>query len=89
MKQILLMCTEIGEIPILICDRVEKDVTIYTGTILNNNSIHIQSLSKENCIIELKKAFELQAHFWLRNQLLDLNITYETSNKNNTKNFNG
>lgn len=79
------MGTDIGRVPIVICDKVDKGVSIFTGTILNSNAIHIQALSKENCIIELKKAFELQTHFWLRNQLLDLNITYEASNKSNTR----
>ena len=77
MREVLLMSTDIGRVPIVICDRKVKGADVFTGTILNSNSIHIQSLTKENCITELKRAFEVQTHFWLRNQLLDLNISYE------------
>lgn len=86
MREVLLMGTEIGRVPIVITDKKVKGVSIFEGKILNSNAIHIQSLSKENCIIELKKAFELQIHFWLRNQITDLNIAYEgTNNKKNTR----
>lgn len=87
MKDVLLMGTEIGKVPIVVSDRVVKGVRVFEGKILDSNTIHIQSLSKENCIIELKKAFEIQIHFWFRNQITDINITYEatTDNKNPRK----
>ena len=84
MREILLMGTEIGRVPIVITDKRVKGVSVFEGKILDSNSIHIQSLTLENCIIELKKAFELQIHFWLRNQMTDLNIAYEGTNKKNT-----
>lgn len=85
MKDVLLMGSEIGRVPIVINDRIVRGIRIFEGKILDSNTIHIQSLSKENCIIELKKAFELQIHFWLRNQITDTNIIYDTTtNKKNS-----
>ena len=79
MKQILLMDTEAGKVPILVINKIVNDCEIFEGKILDSNSIHIQSLSLSGCISELKKAFELELHFWVRNQLLSENIIYEQS----------
>ena len=78
MKKVKVIHTELGEVPVIVAPVAEKGGDIhYNGTILGQNNIFIQTKSIATCLEQLKKAFELSMHFWLRQELHDLHLEYE------------
>jgi len=83
MKEIKIIDTEIGKVPVVINTREEHGMIYYEGTILTESNIFIQAETEEFCLQQLKKAFELSMHFWVRYELADLSLSYEGKvNKN-------
>jgi len=83
MKELKLINTEIGRIPVLIQKIEDNDKTYYEGSVLSEYNIFIQAETEEFCLEQLKKAFELSMHFWVRYELADLGLSYEGKvNKN-------
>lgn len=83
MREIYLLRTEVGDVPISVWESTSKGVTIYDGKFVDNDlPIHIQALSKENCIIDLKTAYENYMDNWMK---LQLNEIYGTVDRKNTK----
>ena len=77
MRQVRLIETEIGNVPVIIATVKYGGETYYNGTILGENNIFIQSKTEAFCLDQLKKAFELSMHFWVRHEISDLKLSYE------------
>lgn len=77
MKKVELIDTEIGKVPIVISKVKQHGEINYNGRIIGENNIFIQTRTEAFCIDQLKKAFELSIHFWLRNELFDIQLKYE------------
>jgi hypothetical protein len=77
MRTIKVIYTELGQIPVIITPVKENSEEYYNGIILGENSIFIQAKSIAKCLEQLKKAFELSMHFWVRFELSDIGLTYE------------
>jgi hypothetical protein len=87
MREIYLLRTEIGDVPISVWESTKKGMTIYDGKFVDNElPIHVQSLTKEGCIIELKKTYEEYMDSWMKEQL---NEMYGTVDKKNPRKFKG
>lgn len=83
MREIYLLRTDIGDVPISIWETTNKGVTIFDGKFVDNNlPIHIQSLSKEKCMIDLKNGYEEYIDIWMKKQLKEV---YGTFDKKNSK----
>lgn len=75
MNNLELITTEIGKIPVI----VNENNGIFIGKLLYEDiNIHIESPTKESCLIGLKNAFEIHMSFWL-NQQLPINIFSENN----------
>lgn len=77
MKKIELIETELGKVPVIITKAIESGEIYYIGTILGENNIFIQSKTEAFCVDQLKKAFELNMHFWVRYELSEIGLSYE------------
>ena len=77
MKKVKVIYTEVGIIPVLIEITKENGDTYYNGTILGEHNIFIQAKTMAYCLDQLKKAFELSLHFWVRLELTELQLNFE------------
>ena len=77
MKKVKVIYTEVGVIPVLIETTKESGDTYYNGTILGEHNIFIQAKTMAYCLDQLKKAFELSLHFWVRLELTELQLSFE------------
>jgi hypothetical protein len=77
MAEIKLIDTEIGRIPVVIRKIKQEGESYYTGMVLGENNIFIQTKTEAFCIDQLRKAFELSMHFWVRHEISDLKLKYE------------
>ncbi len=77
MRRVKLIETEIGNVPVVIATVKYNGNTYYNGTILGENNIFIQAKTEAFCLDQLKKAFELSMHFWVRHEFSDLKLNYE------------
>jgi hypothetical protein len=77
MKNVKVIYTEIGQVPVLIDVIKESGTTYYNGTVLGEHTIFIQAQTMAYCLDQLKKAFELSLHFWIRYELSEIGLTYE------------
>ena len=69
--------TDIGIIPVMI-DVIEMSGdTYYNGRIIGEHNIFIQAKTMAYCLDQLKKAFELSLHFWVRLELTELHLNYD------------
>ena len=70
-----LIDTELGKVPVIINETIENGVLRYDGRMMDEEiKVFIQTPTKESCLEGLKNAFELQMHFWLYKQLVNINI---------------
>ena len=84
MKEVRIIYTEIGGVPVTIEQVVRDGKTLYEGKVLGENSIFIQSETEEHCLDQLKKSFELSMHFWVRFEIGDIpGVSYEGKVKKN------
>ncbi len=78
MAIVKLIETELGNIPVVLDKIKHEGVEYYNGTILGERNIFIQAKTEAFCLDQqLKKAFELSMHFWVRNEFSDLKLSYE------------
>ena len=77
MRTVKVIHTEIGEIFVIITPVTENGEDYYNGTILGENNNFIQAKSIVKCLEQLKKAFEISIHFWVRYELSEVGLTYE------------
>ena len=62
--------TELGQIPALVKPKFMKGKMMYDGKLLYDDvNINICTPTLESCLEGLKSGFELQAHYWLVEQL--------------------
>jgi len=78
MKQVKLLNTEIGFVPVVLEEKEENGEKFVNGTVLGENSIFIQAKTEAFCMDQLRKAFECLMHFWVRSEFSDINLTYES-----------
>ena len=83
MKNIKVIYTEIGQVPVIIGSINENGEQYYNGTIMGENNIYIQTKTIATCLDQLKKAFELSLHFWVRFELSEIGLVYEGKVKKN------
>ena len=77
MKELEIIKTEIGNVPVIVNEVIENGELRYDGRILYNDmKIFIQTPTRESCLEGLKNAFEIQMHFWLYKELLPINIEF-------------
>ena len=77
MAIVKLINTEVGMIPVVI-DKITHEGEIYhNGTILGENNVFIQAKTEAFCLDQLKKAYELSMHFWIRGELSEIGLSYE------------
>ena len=75
LNNVELIDTELGKIPVIVNDFIEKGEIRYDGRMIDNDmKIFIQTPTKESCLEGLKNAFEIQMHFWLYRELLLIDI---------------
>jgi len=75
LNNVELIDTELGKIPVIVNDFIEKGEIRYDGRMIDEDMrIFIQTPTKESCLEGLKNAFEIQMHFWLHKELLLMNI---------------
>lgn len=75
MKELSIIETELGEIPIITAKNIKDGEIQYEGTVIYDDmTIIIQTPTKELCLVGLKNTFEIQMHFWLYKELLPINI---------------
>ena len=75
MKELEIIETELGRVPVIINEVIEKGELRYDGRMLFEDvKIFIQTPTKESCLEGLKNAFEIQMHFWLYKELFPINI---------------
>ncbi len=77
MKNVKLIETELGFVPVIIEKVEQNDEIYYNGTILGEHSIFIQAKTEAFCMDQLKKAFECTMHFWVRHELSEIRLNYE------------
>ena len=77
MKHVKLIETELGKIPVVITKVKTEGESYYNGKVLGENNIFIQTKTEAFCIDQLRKAFELSMHFWVRHQFSELGLIYE------------
>jgi arginine repressor len=83
MKKVILIDTELGNVPVIINKVSENNEILFNGTILGENNIFIQARTEEFCIDQLRKSFECAMHFWIRYELVEIGLIYEGKiNKN-------
>ena len=70
MNEIVLINTELGKVPVVICNKTNK----FHGYILWNKKIKVDSPTKKSCLYGLQKAFEFHIYTWLKLELSDLNL---------------
>jgi len=77
MKELEIIYTELGRVPVIITEVIEDGEIRYDGRMFYNDmKIFIQTPTKESCLMGLKNAFEIQMHFWLYKELLPMNIEF-------------
>lgn len=70
LKMVELIETEIGKMPVIINKQVVNDNVRYCGKIISDDfDISVESITKKDCLEELKVKFDLELFFWLTNQL--------------------
>lgn len=77
LNNIELIDTELGKVPVIINQVLEKGEIRYEGRLLDNEiKVFIQTPTFESCKMGLTNAFELQMHFWLYKELTPINIGF-------------
>ncbi len=76
MKEVRIILTEVGKVPVTIEKVIKDGIVHYEGKIMGENNIFIETETEDYCLDQLRKAFELSMHFWLRFELNDLHLNY-------------
>lgn len=77
LNNVELIETELGKIPVIVNEIVERGEIRYDGRMIDNDmKIFIQTPTKESCLDGLKNAFEVQMHFWLYKELMPIDIAF-------------